>query len=107
MKKNVDDYRECFSCRKTESENEKRYFESESLPEYLNIEAVGDGKYRLQYIGEGRTEEVAEIDLNGSIEVSEGDASFKTADYELFLECAGEALEDQNEIDNAYTLLEE
>lgn len=90
----------------TGSESDTDHLGSDSLPNYLDIEVIDNGVYRLQYTEKGKREEVAEIDTNNTVEVSEAGSDFSSADYQHFLERAGEVLSEENQIDNAYTLLE-
>ena len=77
-----------------------------SLPSYLEMRNEGE-EFDLFYTAEGELESVAEIYLEDDVEINLTGSGFTSADYDNFLERAGLALEEEGELENPYTLLEQ
>lgn len=108
MDKRTSSSRGGFGMSKTEGNEESEgELESglESLPGYLEMDP-GEEVFTFYYQDEEDREEVLEVDVDDQ-EVELKGSDFTNADYEIFIEHAEKALEERDELDNSYTLLEQ
>lgn len=83
----------------------KQYEAEDVLPDYLELRSDEDG-FSFYYSQDNEFEKVVEVG-NEPSELELFGEGFVNADYDLFLEDAGKALHEFEELENPYTLLEQ